>query len=800
MATGTNFIIRLGVKDVDTVKRALAGLGTDGQRALQRIERAGAPASKGLLAINAAASEAHGGMRRLASQAGVLGTALQALGPVGTAVAAGVGAAVAGIGAALVKARAAIDELDRLDDVANKLGVGVEALQELRFAADQTGVSMQTFDLALQRFTRRTAEAAEGTGEAKAALAEMGIALRDQAGNLRPVEDLLDDVADAFAGIEDPAQRVRLAFKLFDSEGVAVVNTLSGGSAALREMRDEARQSGAVIEEDLVRKASLAKDEMAALQKEIDANLNQAFIDLGPVIVKTTKLIADLTGGVASLADSFRDITEQSTRGLEKRLADINKQLAAAPKFSEEGLPPVLGGGRRDPLADLKAARDRIRAQLEARAEADAFAAAARRRTAPPPEPGTDPGAAADKTGFDPDRIRAEIERSQTEARAFVDRVTDAYLQATDQQIALIERRRDADLKALETVAASAAEKEKARVAIVETADAQIAGVREAAAARAARDRDTGFDPAEIRAAIDDAKSDQADARDAALAALERIRDANLQATGEIVALIERRRDREIAALDDIALTEQEKAEARVLINDQANAEIAAEQDRLAEDQRRALDESARLFDQFGAVGTRVLADLALGGEVTADSIIQSFERIALDNAFQQVLGAISGGLFGGGAGGEGFLSKFFSRGFGISEGGSGTALVGTYDAGFTHGGGVPRYDAIPTRSLPASLWDGALRAHTGLLPNEKPIVIRDDEGVFTPGQMRAMGSPRVMVTVNNNATGVDVRARQDSAGVTIDIDSMVANALVRQGSQAQRAVDARVRQAQRVR
>jgi hypothetical protein len=33
---------------------------------------------------------------------------------------------------------------------------------------------------------------------------------------------LLADVADAFAGIEDPAKRVELAFELFDSEGVAL--------------------------------------------------------------------------------------------------------------------------------------------------------------------------------------------------------------------------------------------------------------------------------------------------------------------------------------------------------------------------------------------------------------------------------------------------------------------------------------------------------------------------------------------------------------------------------------------------
>ena len=54
MAT-RNLSIRLSVKDHETVQRALGQLGDRGQAALRRIERAGQPASKSLLAVNAAA-------------------------------------------------------------------------------------------------------------------------------------------------------------------------------------------------------------------------------------------------------------------------------------------------------------------------------------------------------------------------------------------------------------------------------------------------------------------------------------------------------------------------------------------------------------------------------------------------------------------------------------------------------------------------------------------------------------------------------------------------------------------------
>jgi hypothetical protein len=173
-----------------------AGLGrAEREQSLKRIESAGERASSVL--------------EGLGRQAELLRTDIRTLGG------ALIGAATVGGLAAVVDR--SMSTADAIGKTADKIGVGVEALQELRFAAKASGVE-QTLDVALQRFTRRAAEAAQGTGEAKDALAQMGIVLRDQSGNLRRSEDLLGDVADAFARIEDPAERVRLAFKLFDSE------------------------------------------------------------------------------------------------------------------------------------------------------------------------------------------------------------------------------------------------------------------------------------------------------------------------------------------------------------------------------------------------------------------------------------------------------------------------------------------------------------------------------------------------------------------------------------------------------
>jgi hypothetical protein len=165
--------------------------------------------------------------------------------------------------------------------------------------------------MALQRFTRRAAEAAQGTGEAKDALAQMGIALRDQSGNLRRSEDLLVDVADAFARIEDPAERVRLAFKLFDSEGVALVNLLSDGSGALEEMRDCARDLGIVLDEHLVRDAERARTELDTLSQVISANLTRAALEAAPVIADLSSWLADVAGKAGIAWERLFDAPEE---------------------------------------------------------------------------------------------------------------------------------------------------------------------------------------------------------------------------------------------------------------------------------------------------------------------------------------------------------------------------------------------------------------------------------------------------------------------------------------------------------
>ncbi len=79
-------------------------------------------------------------------------------------------AGVGGIGSTI---KSSLDAADKIDKLAIRLGATTEGLSELQHAAELTGVPFQTLTMGLQRMTRRVAEAAQGTGEAKAAIREL---------------------------------------------------------------------------------------------------------------------------------------------------------------------------------------------------------------------------------------------------------------------------------------------------------------------------------------------------------------------------------------------------------------------------------------------------------------------------------------------------------------------------------------------------------------------------------------------------------------------------------------------------
>lgn len=228
-----------------------------------------------------------------------------------------------------------LDAADQVQKLSQRLGASTEALSEYQHVAKLSGVDFKTLTLGWQRMTRRVAEAANGTGEAKDALRELGLSAKEL-NRLKP-EKQFEVLADALIGVESPADRVRLAMKLFDSEGVSLIQTMQAGSKGIREMRDEAHSLGLTIDKDTADAAARANDAMTRLAASGEAAGVALAAGLAPTIeAMATWFGENVPSAIQITADAFATLQEYASNfmsWLTGALGDAEHDLAGIADF-----------------------------------------------------------------------------------------------------------------------------------------------------------------------------------------------------------------------------------------------------------------------------------------------------------------------------------------------------------------------------------------------------------------------------------------------------------------------------------
>ena len=190
-----------------------------------------------------------------------------------------IAAVTAGVIALTAAAKQAITEGSKLAKVADKVGVTTDELQRLRYGFELTGVAAGTTDTALQRFSRRIGEAANGSGVLNEILKANGVELRDVTGKMKSQGQLLSEYADLIKNTSSEQERLLLSFKAFDREGAGLVLALKNGSRGLEELMGKADEAGGVLDEKLLRTAEKIDDEFAALWRTFETDAKRATLN-----------------------------------------------------------------------------------------------------------------------------------------------------------------------------------------------------------------------------------------------------------------------------------------------------------------------------------------------------------------------------------------------------------------------------------------------------------------------------------------------------------------------------------------
>ncbi len=198
---------------------------------------------------------------------------------------------------------------DAISKTSSKIGVQAEMLQELRYSAELAGVSQNTLDMAMQRFSRRVGEAVNGGGELKDTLDKYRISVTNADGSTRSLESILGDLSVRIKSARSEQERLRISFKAFDSEGAALVNMLKNGSSALKDMRKEARELGFIYDQQTLSRMERVNDNFTVMGRVLDGITTRVMTNLLPDIDKLVEQLANASKNASSLNKNIDTMT-----------------------------------------------------------------------------------------------------------------------------------------------------------------------------------------------------------------------------------------------------------------------------------------------------------------------------------------------------------------------------------------------------------------------------------------------------------------------------------------------------------
>lgn len=299
------------------------------------------------------------GMRAIFNRLGSMSGAIARIGAMAS------GALTTGVAAAAVYKT--IAHASSVKDIADRTGLGLEAVQELSYAAKMSATDMESLETGIKQMQKAI------VGGSKS-LERLGLSAAELQG-LSP-DAQFARIADAVSQLSNPAEKTAIAIEIFGKAGTQLIPMLDLGAAGLEKMRNRARELGLVMTSEDILKADELSDALDELGMRWDALVRQvgtAFIpaineiadriaDITPPLVAAAKAVAFFIDGISDLTPSIQDMIAD----LLETIADIEFRFSVG-GYSASGKPFE---GMRDTAKEYRDNAETLR--KTARADSDA--------------------------------------------------------------------------------------------------------------------------------------------------------------------------------------------------------------------------------------------------------------------------------------------------------------------------------------------------------------------------------------------------------------------------------------------
>ncbi len=729
-------------------------------------------------------------------KSGLAGLQTQAVAVTGALAGLGVTAWAASL---IAGVRSTLTEWDELGKAAQRAGFqSAQAMAEFEYAAKLAGVGTAGLETAIGKLSAKMADAAGGNKEAQRLFAALGVSVKDASGQLRATEEVLTDLAAAFASWKDGPEKSALALDLFGKAGKELIPLLNGGKRGLEDLRGEFRQLRGVLSDETVKAAEQFNDNLTRLQTAAGGLARALASQLLPSLNAITSKLVDgaKTGNWREVwkslldadAEILKNITGIDLTASTRSLRAMNAEIDRLNKLIESGK-----GGERERflLALLKAsptpAADTSYSEFEARRLADR---ASSNRTAAP----IVGGKGAKEAQSEYEKLNAELTR------------TLQLQQAEWEWGGKLDEVRRFEVETLAKITAKTSEllvteQARLRARVTEVAD-QI---------RANNLRDASF-----RATMDQAKEIQAWRNKDHADSLQAIRDISAESAAKLRALegrVESLRDDNEAtelsarlnislaeAVEMVAIARLRERQERMVEGGQAWEDVQKEIDKRTEllgllSRKAEFDRHTELWRSIDQTAHDVWTNMWEGGSNVFKRLGQTLKASLLDLLYQMTvrkwiisIGASLGvpgasmaasALGGGGAGGGGLGSLTGLLGAGSALGTFGSAASGVAQGVFLGAGELSTlgFGEALTGGF-AALGEGAIASGLGTLAGALgPIAM----GVMLLASLAKGGETRVGgqyrgTTLVDGPSGGQINGAQSLIGGNIaSINSLLA-------------------------
>ena len=246
---------------------------------------------------------------------------------IGTACAGVVGSVGALTGSITAMATKASDLVSDIDDNSQKLGVSTTYYQEMSYAMKLCGTDVENLKGGMKTLITQVDKAASGNKDASQTFQQLGIDIYDTNGKLKSQEQLLDETIMAMADMENGTEKNRLAVELFGKAGSELVPLLSQGSSAIKGLKQEAHDMGAVISEESI-SAGTNLGDMIDKFKSSATNLGAKLAaSVMPIVSKVLQLILDNMPKITALFEKLEPVISQTLDKLLPPLIDMASSI-----------------------------------------------------------------------------------------------------------------------------------------------------------------------------------------------------------------------------------------------------------------------------------------------------------------------------------------------------------------------------------------------------------------------------------------------------------------------------------------